>query len=264
MCRPVTHANKTAIDGARAGPAAFMQQEAQFRTRLACLVVLGAIIGAQPSVAGPSGNGAPATAMPHLRRADFAHEHASPEVRHIADWVLDSMNNGGLPFAIVDKIDAKVFVFSAGGTLRGAAPALLGSALGDDSVPGIGDKKLANILPGERTTPAGRFAVEMGRNMRGEEILWVDYDAAVSLHRVITSNPKEHRAQRLATPTPLDNRITYGCINVAEAFYLNVVHPVFSKSPGIVYVLPETRSIQEVFNSYRIEETCSPCMLSRK
>jgi hypothetical protein len=74
------------------------------------------------------------------------------------------------------------------------------------------------------------------------------------MHPVITTKPEERRAQRLATPTPLDNRISYGCINVPAKFFENVVRPVFSGTNGIVYVLPETRSAREVFASYDVEE----------
>jgi hypothetical protein len=189
-----------------------------------------------------------------LKRADFAREPASRDVRHIADWIVDSTDNLGLPFVIVDKTDARVFVFDAGGRLLGAAPALLGSARGDHTVPGIGDREYSDMRPADRTTPAGRFVAALGRNIRGEDIVWVDYDAAVSLHRVITTKPKERRLERLATPTPLDNRISYGCINVPARFYENVVSPAFTGTDGIVYVLPETRPVREVFGSYDIDE----------
>ena len=187
---------------------------------------------------------------PHPKRANFEREHKSRDAQHVADWVVDSGDNRGMPFVIVDKMDAKVFVFDADGRLRGAAPALLGLARGDDSIPGIGDRKLSDIRPEERTTPAGRFVASLGYNFHGKDILWVDYDGAVSLHRVITTNPKERRLQRLATPTPLDNRISYGCINVPAKFYDNVVSPAFTGTYGIVYVLPETRSNSEIFASY--------------
>jgi len=187
---------------------------------------------------------------PHPKRANFQGEHKSDQTRHIADWVADSGDNRGLPFAIVDKIDAKVFVFDAHGRLRGAAPVLLGLARGDYPVPGIGSRKLADIRPEERTTPAGRFVASLGYNFSGKDVLWVDYKNAVSLHRVITNNPKERRLQRLASPTPLDKRISYGCINVPAKFFDNVVKPTFTGTAGIVYVLPDTRSIAEVFKSY--------------
>jgi hypothetical protein len=80
-----------------------------------------------------------------------------------------------------------------------------------------------------------------------QDVLWIDYDPALSLHRVIVGNPVDHRHQRLATPTPLDNRISYGCINVPVAFYDKVVVPAFKATVGIVYILPETRTLGEVF-----------------
>jgi hypothetical protein len=184
----------------------------------------------------------------HVRKqADFAQELASPEARQLVNWVMEVGDNHRLPFVIVDKVEAKVFVFHANGQLQGAAAALLGLAVGDDSVPGIGKRKLSTIRTDERTTPAGRFVASLDRNLHGGEILWVDYDAAISLHPVITSNAEERRAERLATPTPLDNRISYGCINVPSAFFKNVVHAAFKGTYGIVYVLPETRSLQQVF-----------------
>jgi len=187
------------------------------------------------------------------KRANFDREHASHAARQHADWVVDSGDNHNLPFAIVDKTDARVFVFDAEGRLRGAAAALLGLARGDDTVPGIGNRPMASIRPEERTTPAGRFVAALDRNVRGKEILWVSYDDAISMHPVITTKPEERRAQRLATPTPLDNRISYGCINVPAKFFENVVRPAFTGTDGIVYVLPETKSAHEVFASYEVE-----------
>lgn len=189
-----------------------------------------------------------------IKRAVFARVEASRGVHHIADWVVDSGDNKGLPFVIVDKTNAKIFVFDASGRIRGAAPVLLGLARGDDTVPGIGDRKLADVRPEERTTPAGRFVAARGMSTRGVDIVWVDYDSAVSMHRVINSNAKERRLERLATPTSADNRISYGCINVPIAFYDKVVNPSFTDSNGIVYVLPETRPIRQVFGSYDVEE----------
>ena len=186
--------------------------------------------------------------------ADFAREQASRNARQLADWVVDSGDNAGKPFVIVDKVNARIFVFDAGGRVRGAAAALLGSARGDHSVPGIGERELSDVHPADRTTPAGRFVAALGQNSRGEDVVWVDYDAAVSLHRVITTNPEERRLHRLATPTPKDNRISYGCINVPVAFYETVVSPAFTGTEGIVYVLPETRPAREVFGSYDTEE----------
>jgi len=193
-------------------------------------------------------------AADHPRRADFEGESVSPDARLVADWVVDSGDNCRMPFVIIDKTNARVFVFHPDGRLRGSAPVLLGLERGDDSVPDIGKRAMSDIRPEERITPAGRFVASLGRNIQGKNILWIDYAAAISLHQVVTNNPKERRLQRLATPTPLDKRISYGCINVPEKFYKNIVRPTFTGTNGIVYVLPETRSIREVFAMYDVDE----------
>ncbi|MES2351209.1 MAG: hypothetical protein V4641_26850 [Pseudomonadota bacterium] len=207
------------------------------------------------AVGAAAAQGAPAPA----RLADFQHESASEDVTRMAQWVLDSANNRSLSFMIIDKKNTKIFVFSPDGKLQGATPALLGGAVGDDSVPGIGNRKLSSILPEERTTPAGRFVAALDHNLGGKDILWVDYANAISLHRVVTSNPRENRARRLATPTTEDNRISYGCINVPAKFFDQVVIPVFRKSAGIVYILPETRPLGAVFTSFdRLARPAAP------
>lgn len=175
-----------------------------------------------------------------FKRVNFKSESASRRTRDMANWVFNSSDNRNMPFAIVDKVNAKAYVFDVDGQLRGAAPVLLGLAQGDHTAPGVADMPIGRIPPTQRTTPAGRFVARMGRNAHGKEILWVDYENAISMHPVITSNPKERRPQRLATPTPLDNRISYGCINVPPNFFKNVVHKTFTGRAGIVYVLPET------------------------
>ncbi|MBI3056994.1 MAG: hypothetical protein HYY77_23530 [Betaproteobacteria bacterium] len=189
-----------------------------------------------------------------IKRAVFLRVTPSRDVRHIADWVVDSGDNKGLPFVIIDKKDARVFIFDSEGRIRGAAPALLGVARGDDTVPGIGERELSDMPPETRTTPAGRFVAALGMSTRGVDVLWVDYEAAISLHRVIINKPEERRFQRLATPTPRDNRISYGCINVPKQFYETVVRPAFSGTNGIVYVLPEMRPARAFFSSYDIAE----------
>lgn len=193
-------------------------------------------------------------------RADFASAQPSPQARYVADWVVDAGDNQRLPFALVDKVAAQVFVFDAGGRLLGAAPVLLGLAVGDEAVPGIGQRKLSSIRPDERTTPAGRFVAALDRNLHGTEVLWVDYEGAISMHPVVTGTVQEQRAQRLASATPLDNRISYGCINVPVAFFKEVVHRAFTGTHGIVYVLPEVRSPQQVFAAYDVTARHAPLL----
>lgn len=179
-------------------------------------------------------------------RADFGRERPSADARRLADWAFASRDHGARHVVIVDKPQARVFVLDAAGRLQGAAPALLGLARGDHTVPGIGDRPLSTVRAHERTTPAGRFVLEPGVNLQGEDIVWVDYDAAVSMHRVRAQVSAERRLQRLASATPADNRISYGCINLPVAFYERVLAPAV-RSGAVVYVLPDTQRLETVF-----------------
>jgi hypothetical protein len=176
---------------------------------------------------------------------------ASAATREIFGWVTATGDNHGMPFMIVDKANARVFIFTATGALIGTAPVLLGLGHGDDSPPGIGDRPLASIRPADRITPAGRFEATMGVNLAGQDILWVDYNAALSVHRA--ADPKhgltaKGRLARLASATVADNRISHGCVNVSEAFFDQVLRPAFAETTGIVYILPETRSLHDQFS----------------
>lgn len=174
----------------------------------------------------------------------------------IAGWVIATGDNRGFPFAIVDKEAAQVLVFAADGKLRGLAPALVGSAEGDHSAPGVGDRELKDIPMKDRTTPAGRFIAEYGPAAGNQTVLWVDYATAVSIHPLSTSSRTEKREERLASPKPDDNRITHGCINVSPEFYNQVVKTTFAKG-GVFYVLPESMTLAEAFPGY-----ASPSLLA--
>ena len=175
----------------------------------------------------------------------------APDAQRVVDWIARTRDHGAAPFIVVDKRNARVLVFDKGARLVGDAPVLLGAARGDDSVPGIGERPIRDIKPRERTTPAGRFDAEAGQNLQGEDIVWIDYDAAVSMHRVRTANARERRLERLATPTVVDNRISYGCINVPAAFFDAHVSPLFRNGRhAVVYVLPEARTLAQTFRGY--------------
>ena len=210
---------------------------------LAMLVASGWVLvpsGTHPRawLSGPTG---PAKAV-----ADFGASAPGPDARQLADWIVRTRDHQGQAFFLVDKTHATLYAFDGQARLQASSPVLLGLAHGDDSVPGIGTRAMAQILPAERTTPAGRFVAEGGRNHKGEDIVWVDHEAAVSMHRVRTTNPLEQRADRLATPTVDDNRISFGCINVPVDFYNQQVQALFeTRRTAIVYVLPETRALHE-------------------
>ena len=90
-------------------------------------------------------------------RECFALEEASEEVRGQVDWIVTTGDNQKLPFLVVDKKRTLIFAYNKDGKILGSSPVLLGSAIGDVSIPGTGSKELSQILPEECITPAGRF-----------------------------------------------------------------------------------------------------------
>jgi hypothetical protein len=165
----------------------------------------------------------------------------------LAAWVADADDNGDLPFLIVDKLGARIFAFDALGGFLGSAPVLVGLARGDDSAAGIGELKLSQIGADQRTTPAGRFVASFGASAGHGTMLWVDLPDAISLHPVMSVNAGEHRMQRIRSSDASQHRISYGCINVPKTFYDNVVLAALAGGNAIVYVLPDTKPIKDVF-----------------
>ena len=211
--------------------------------------------GIAPQAPAPGQQAAPhAVPAPALRLADFRSEQPSAAARLVGNWVVATGDAQRHAFVLVDKKDAHVYVFGPDGRLKDSSPALMGAARGDDSYPGIGDKPLNQVKPYEKTTPAGRFVAEMGMNASNEDIVWVSYDLAVSMHRVRPLVARERRLERLATLTTDDNRISFGCINLPVSFYEDVLKPTVQAYGAVVYVLPEVKSPQQVFGAWDVTD----------
>ena len=188
----------------------------------------------------------PAQAAPQ----DFLATRPTAEAVRLVEWVLQSRDARGRPFAIVDKRAARLYVFRADGRLAGETPALLGSALGDLTVPGTGERTQNGTLrPEDRTTPAGRFESEPGVNASGEHVVWVDYANAFAIHRLRPGFAYQARASRLASTQAAGKRVSWGCVVVPVPFYTQVVEPVLGRVHGVVYVMPEGMPAQQVFDA---------------
>jgi hypothetical protein len=175
---------------------------------------------------------------------------ASADARYLGQWIQARQDHGGQPFAIVDKKEARLYVFDDRQTLVGSSTVLTGATVGDDSAPGIGQRAQSQrVARDERTTPAGRFASEPGHNRTGEDIVWFDYGAALAIHRLRQDAAYAQRQQRLQTPSPDDNRASLGCVVVPVAFYERVVRPWLGSRRGVVYVLPDSRPVQALWPS---------------
>jgi len=222
-----------------------------FRYRWGVVAVLASIAAAAPPLFVWS-QGAPPQVQASapesvLSIPDFAGEEVSADARRLVGWVLQTNDHANTSFVVIDKKYARIHVFDGKAQLNASSPVLLGGMPGDESIPAIGSRPLAEVRPEERITPAGRFVAERGRNTRDEDVVWISYKDALSIHRVLTLNADEMRLERLATPTPDDNRISYGCINVPVAFYETHVRPAFATHRAAVYILPEVKSLEKVF-----------------
>ena len=86
---------------------------------------------------------------------------ASAEVQGVVQWIASSRDNAGLPFLIVDKVNARAYAFNAAAQLKATAPVLLGMGRGDVMlVPN--DAPMSAIPPSKRITPAGRYRFRGG------------------------------------------------------------------------------------------------------
>jgi hypothetical protein len=188
-----------------------------------------------------------APSPPELTAADFGSAQPTPAARRMADWIVARHDNGKLPFMVLDKRDARLYVFEPSGELVDHTPVLLGSSHGDDTFPGIGDVPISKVKPYQRTTAAGRFVTKPGLDADRTDVVWLDYDAALAMHRVINKVKSEHRLQRIASPNPAVRRISWGCINIPIAFFDRHISPVFGKQSGVAYVIPERKTFAEVF-----------------
>lgn len=183
--------------------------------------------GAAGAAASPAGPPAPPATWPD-------------DPLQLARTVVARADHAGRPFAVVHKRAAQILVFDGSGRLVGRSAALLGRALGDASLPGVGERtQQGRLRDADRTTPAGRFASEPGRNRDGEAVVWIDYDAALAIHRLRGGPDHASRHRRLAGSDALARRVSAGCVVVPGDFYDSVVQPLLGRQRGLVLVMPE-------------------------
>ncbi|MBI5279272.1 MAG: L,D-transpeptidase [Burkholderiales bacterium] len=173
---------------------------------------------------------------------------AHADSQQLLRWVTATRDHQGLPFAIVDKKQARIHVYNARGQLAGTSSVLVGATWGDHTVPGVGARaQQGAVRTDERTTPAGRFVSQPGTNLTGEHVVWVDYASAFAIHRLRPGRSHDARLKKLASETPRDNRASLGCVIVPVDFYQDVVQRVLGSGKAVVYVMPETRSLADMF-----------------
>ena len=159
-------------------------------------------------------------------------------------WIARTGNNEGRPYVVVDKRQARAWAFDAQHRHLANTPALLGLSLGDQEVADIRTRNVATLAKDARITPAGRFVTEPGVNLQGEDVIWMDYDAGLAMHRVRPDLAQASRLKRLANAVATEQRVTMGCVVLPVAFYEAVIRPHLGGQAGVVYVLPEHSALQ--------------------
>jgi lipoprotein-anchoring transpeptidase ErfK/SrfK len=147
------------------------------------------------------------------------------------------------PYILIDKPNATGYVIGADHRIQAIFPVLLGRERGEQ--PNIVNVKVD--APGSRgaTTPAGMFRLSRARLT--EEDLREYNDNILRLEGPGTGGNCIHetwqvelssREHALATPTPEDNRVSAGCVNVSRAIFETHVKPLPSGTR--VWITPDT------------------------
>ena len=205
------------------------------------LALAGAAPWAQASVAAtaPLPATLPAGGQPAVARPENATQPLSAPAAELVRWVAQTDNHGGRPYVVVDKQRARVWLFDAQHRLQASSAALLGLTVGDHEVSDIRSRNVATLAREARITPAGRFVTEPGVNLQGEDVVWLDYEAGLAMHRVRPGVAQASRLKRLAGGVASEQRVSLGCVVLPVAFYEQAIRPVLGRRAGVVYVLPE-------------------------
>ncbi len=139
---------------------------------------------------------------------------------------------------IMDKNEAEL-ILTTDCKVVGKSPALYGK--------GRGESEIAD----PDVTPAGIFYMEEHdvdpKDYEGGKVLafLIHKKASYVIHPTYQHLPQQRRDERLASPTPKDNAVSFGCINVPTRFYnltvsfLNANQSIRQTPAGPVIELPK-------------------------
>ena len=161
----------------------------------------------------------------------------SAEAQKVYEAMAPAAKESGKGFIIGDKPNGKMHAFKADGSLIVSTNALTGKDTGDV----LGKSSLEG---GPKITPAGKFTLKVSESEGyGTTFNLVEsYDGTgyVAIHAVYLGDPKEKRAERLATGKAEESRITYGCWNLANTVIQNKLAPnVADLNGGMMFVIPD-------------------------
>jgi len=165
-----------------------------------------------------------------VREGELARQSASTDVRRLVQWTMSTQDHADMPFVVIDKANARLYVFDSIGHLRGSAPVLLAAAHADEATPAA--------------TPAGRFVADMPASASEGGIVWTNAAGLVSLHALAAARDGEQR--RLDSPRVEDKRVSQGPLLVTATFYREYLDALRTQR-SVAYVLPEASPLERVF-----------------
>jgi hypothetical protein len=136
-----------------------------------------------------------------------------------------------LPFMIVDKVNARVFLFDGQGRIKHNVRVAQACRRRRSDA----RHRAAPVVNRPEGEPRGRFVPSLDHRHPAKEIR-VDYDTALSHHAVVKGTARNAAQSWLAASASArkPNTISYGCINVPVPFCRHLVS--LQSANGIVYI----------------------------
>lgn len=174
-------------------------------------------------------------------KADLNGRQVSSNAQRVIDWIA-AQNRPSDNSLIVDPATGRLYVMK-GGKVVADAPALFGKQGIAEADARIINANVDETTDDMKVTPSGRYAARMEPDADyGSRITFLRGDAAnaspYAIHRVYLGNPKDRRQQRLDSASPLDNTISYGCVNVSNEFYDQVLRKLDFSGDTFTYLMP--------------------------
>lgn len=139
-------------------------------------------------------------------------------------------------FLVADKTNGEILLINPVTGSIDRSPALYGRRIADSFDFNRYDLELRTA---PFITPSGEFVITKAYSTRLKKNIFIfmhGTNMLMAIHSVYLGAPRQQRLERLQTPTPSDNRITNGCINVPDEFW----HRIEDLPNGTkLYILPE-------------------------
>ncbi len=152
------------------------------------------------------------------------------------------------PFFVADKPNGKVHLFDETGKHIASSDALYGKAEGDVLTAESRTKKADELADVDKVTPAGTYTITVSesKDYEGGYVLRLNDKngdlGGIAIHSVYLGDAKENRPAKLLSKDLKDKKVSYGCINTSQDFFVNKILPkIGSFNNAGVVVIPDAQ-----------------------